>query len=357
MLTILTVIGTRPEAIKMAPVVNELEKYPDRIRSLVCVTGQHKEMLASILLLFGIKSDYDLAVIQPNQDLTTLTARTLEHLDPIIQQAATLTAYCHRIRFSHVKAGLRKGDRYQPFPEEMNRQLADVLADRLFAPTDRNRQALLREGITYEKIELVGNTVIDALLATAALPYDWSIGPLAEIPQHKRLVLVTAHRKESFGEPMCEICLGIHKLAEKFRNLDIQFIYPVRLNPNVQQPVREILADIAGVTLIEPLDYLALVQLIKRCCLILTDSGGIQEEVSSLRVPVLVLRETTERAEVVEMGITKLVGTSQFLIISETEWLLMDTQANADMATGQNPYGDDRAAARIVSSLLNEASI
>lgn len=357
----------------MAPVVKDLAKYPDRIRSLVCVTGQHREMLAPILSLFGIKPDFDLDVMQPNQSLSALTARTLERIDPLIQQAmpdwilaqgdtttvlvAALAAYYHRIRFGHVEAGLRTGDRYQPFPEEMNRHLADVLADRLFAPTERSRQALLREGVADEKIELVGNTVIDALLATAALPYDWSNGPLAQIPRHKRLVLVTAHRRESFGEPLRDICLAIRKLAEKFRDLDVQFIYPVHLNPNVQQPVREILADIAGVTLIEPLDYLALVQLMKRCCLILTDSGGIQEEAPSLKVPVLVLRDTTERPEGVEMGLAKLVGTSQSLIISETERLLMNTQAHADMATGQNPYGDGQAAARIVSSLLNEASL
>lgn len=357
----------------MAPVIKALEKYSERIRSLVCVTGQHREMLAPILSLFGIEPDYHLDVMQPNQSLSALTARTLERLDPIVRQVAphwilaqgdtttvlvaALAAYYHRVRFGHVEAGLRTGDRYQPFPEEMNRHLADALADRLFAPTERSRQTLLREGIAAEKIMLVGNTVIDALLATAALSYDWSNGPLARIPRHKRLILITAHRRESFGAPLRHICLAIRELADKFRDADVHFIYPVHLNPNVQHPVREILANVPGVSLIEPLDYLALVQLMKRCYLILTDSGGIQEEAPSLGVPVLVLRETTERPEGVELGLAKLVGTSPSLIVRETERLLMDPQAHAHMATGNNPYGDGRAAARITASLLDEAGL
>jgi len=372
MLIVLSLIGTRPEAIKMAPVVKELEKHPERIRSVVCLTGQHREMAAPILSLFGIRPDYDLDVMQPNQSLSDLTARTLTRLDPIIEEVApnwilaqgdtttvlvaALASYYHRIRFGHVEAGLRTGDRYQPFPEEMNRHLADVLADRLFAPTERSRQALLREGIAEENILLVGNTVIDALLTTVALPYDWSIGPLAHIPKHKRLVLVTAHRRESFGEPLRNICLAIRELADKFQHLDVHFIYPVHLNPNVQIPVKEILTNVTGVSLIEPLDYLTLVHLMKQTELILTDSGGIQEEAPSLGVPVLVMRETTERPEGVEMGIARLVGTSKSRIIAETERLLMDRQALAAMVTRNNPYGDGKAAGRIVSALLGHMS-
>lgn len=370
MLTILSTIGTRPEAIKMAPVVKELEKHPDRICSRVCVTGQHREMLAPILSLFRIEPDYDLDVMQPNQSLSALTARTLERLDPIIRQAApdwvlaqgdtttvlaaALGAYYQRVRFGHVEAGLRTGNRYQPFPEEMNRYLADALADRHFAPTERSRQALLREGIPAAKIKLVGNTVIDALLATAALPYDWSTGPLARIPQHQRLVLVTAHRRESFGEPFRQICLAIRQLADQLRNLNVQFIYPVHLNPNVQQPVAEILTNVKGVSLIPPLDYLSLVQLMKRCELILTDSGGIQEEAPSFQIPVLVMRETTERLESIEAGLSKLIGTRQEQIVDESTRLLTNPHARSAMTTEINPYGDGQSAKRIVAILLHE---
>lgn len=356
----------------MAPVVKELGKYPERVRSVVCVTGQHREMLSPILSLFAVRPDYDLDVMQQDQSLSSLTARTLTHLDPIIGDVApdwilaqgdtttvlvaALACYYHRVRFGHVEAGLRTGDRYQPFPEEMNRRLADVLADRLFAPTERSRQALLREGIAEENVLMVGNTVIDALLMTAALPYDWSNGPLAHIPQHKRLVLVTAHRRESFGEPLRNICLAIRELADEFRHQDVHFVYPVHLNPNVQHPAKEILTNAPGVSLIEPLDYLALVHLMKRTELILTDSGGIQEEAPSLGVPVLVLREKTERPEGVEMGVARLVGTSRRRIIEETERLLSDRQERAAMVGRASPYGDGHAAARIVSSLLGEAN-
>ncbi len=231
--------------------------------------------------------------------------------------------------------------------------MADVLADRLFAPTERSRQALLREGIADENILVTGNTVIDALLMTAALPYDWSNGPLAHIPHHKRLVLVTAHRRESFGEPLRNICLAIRELADKFRHLDVHFIYPVHLNPNVQHPVKEILTTVDGISLIEPLDYLSLVHLMKQADLILTDSGGIQEEAPSLGVPVLVLREVTERPEGVEAGVSLLVGTNKRRIVEETERLMTNASIHAAMATKINPYGDGKAAIRIVRSLLD----
>jgi UDP-N-acetylglucosamine 2-epimerase len=308
--------------------------------------------------------------MQPNQSLSTLTALMHERLNPIIQRTkpdwilaqgdtttvlvAALETYYHRVRFGHIEAGLRTGDRYQPFPEEMNRQLADVLSDLLFAPTERSRQALLREGVPEDKIKLVGNTVIDALLATAALPYDWANGPLAKIPQDKRLVLITAHRRESFGEPFRQLCQAIRELAAKFHDSNVQFIYPVHLNPNVQQPVMEFLYDIPGVSLIEPLDYQSLVQLMKRCELILTDSGGIQEEAPSFGVPVLVMRETTERPEGVESGVAKIVGTTTERIVAEASKLLLDKKAHAVMATKINPYGDGTAARRIVDVLLEQ---
>ncbi len=373
MLTVLSIIGTRPEAIKMAPVVKELEKYPERIRSIVCVTGQHREMLSPILSLFGIRSDYDLDVMQPNQSLSDLTARILTRLDPIIGEVApnwilaqgdtttvlvaALASYYHRIKFGHVEAGLRTGDRYQPFPEEMNRHVADVLADRLFAPTERSRQALLREGIAEGNILVVGNTVIDALFTAVQAPYDWPNGPLGGIPTGKRIVLITAHRRESFGAPLREICAAVKKLALKFHSLGVHFVYPVHLNPNVRGPAQEILGKESNVSLIDPIDYLSLVNLMGRSTLILTDSGGIQEEAPSLRVPVLVMRDVTERPEGVEAGVVKVVGTTKSRIIKATERLLMDPQARAAMVTGNNPYGDGRAAVRIVSNLLGDASI
>ena len=372
MLKVLSVIGTRPEAIKMAPVVRELRQHPDHVRSLVCVTGQHREMLAPILSLFAIAPDFDLATMRPDQGLTGLTARLLDGLDPVIRQtapdwilaqgdtttvlAAALAAYYHQVPFGHVEAGLRTGRRYQPFPEEMNRRLADVLAERHFAPTERARQALLREGVPDDRIELVGNTVVDALLATLALPYDWQAGPLTELDPRRRRILVTAHRRESFGEPFRQLCFAIRDLAFATAPLGIEVVYPVHLNPNVRQPVTEILSGLANVRLIEPLDYQSLVQLMKHSELILTDSGGIQEEAPSLGVPLLVMRNTTERPEGIEAGVAKLVGTDPDRIVKEALRLIHDPAQRAAMATGANPYGDGQAAERIVASLLGNAT-
>lgn len=372
MLTILSVIGTRPEAIKMAPVIKELAKYPHRVRSIVCVTGQHREMLDQALSLFDIQPDHDLNVMQPDQALSQLTANLITGLDPIVEQThpdwilaqgdtttvlvAALVAYYHRIQFGHVEAGLRTGDRYTPFPEEVNRCVADRLADLLFAPTERSRQALLLEGCPDDRILVTGNTVIDALLAVAAQPYDWSTGPLASIPQDGRRVLITAHRRESFGAPFRKMCLAIRELALRFESSGVHFVYPVHLNPHVRQPVREILGGMSNVTLIEPLDYLSMVQLMKRSTLILTDSGGIQEEAPSLSVPVLVMRDTTERPEGVEGGAARLVGTEHDSIVAEAERLLRDPAARAAMATKANPYGDGKASQRIVRSLLDRSA-
>src|SRR5262245_50138566 len=273
MLTVLSVIGTRPEAIKMAPVVKELARHPDRIRSLVCFTGQHRQMLDLVLDLFRIEPDFDLNLMQADQTLSQLTAALFNALDGVVEQSrpdwvlaqgdtstvlvAGLVTYYHRARFGHVEAGLRTGDRYRPFPEEMNRVVADRLADFLFAPTPRSRQALLREGHAEGRILVTGNTVIDALREVASYPYDWASGPLAGLPRGKRLVLITAHRRESFGEPLREICSAIRELAAGFDAEGFHFVYPVHLNPNVQRPVRELLSGLANVSLLEPLDYLS----------------------------------------------------------------------------------------------------
>ena len=368
MVTVLSIIGTRPEAIKMAPVVRELQRHPDRVRSVVCATGQHRQMLDQVLDLFQIRPEFDLDLMQPNQSLSALTAALLKGLDGVIDEVhpdwvlaqgdtttvmvAAIVAYYHNVRFGHVEAGLRTGDKRRPFPEEINRRLADVVSDAFFAPTERARQALLREGTNDAEIHVTGNTVIDALLDVAARPYNWSAGPLAALPQGKRLVLITAHRRESFGQPFRDLCHAIRTLAADFAAEGVHFVYPVHLNPNVRAPVNEILAGIGNISLIEPLDYLSLVHLMKRATLILTDSGGIQEEAPSLGVPVLVMRDTTERPEGVEAGVVRLVGTQPDRIIGEARRLLRDPLAHAAMAGRANPYGDGKAAERIVSVLL-----
>jgi UDP-N-acetylglucosamine 2-epimerase (non-hydrolysing) len=367
-LRVLSVMGTRPEVIKMAPVTAELARRTGRVESLVCVTGQHREMLDQALALFGMRPDFDLDLMQENQSLSALTARLFTALDPVVRAArpdwilaqgdtttvfvAAVVAFYNGVRFGHVEAGLRTGDKRRPFPEELNRRLADVVADLHFAPTECARQALLREGIAPERILVTGNTVIDALLEVAQRESDWSRGPLASLPREGRLVLITAHRRESFGAPFRELCLAIRELAARFADEPVQFVYPVHLNPNVRQPVFEILGERSNVHLIDPVDYLAIVALMKRAAVILTDSGGIQEEAPSLRVPVLVLRETTERPEGVEAGVVKLVGTARAAIVAEATRLLTDPAAHAAMATGANPYGDGQAAQRIVTALL-----
>jgi UDP-N-acetylglucosamine 2-epimerase (non-hydrolysing) len=367
MLTILSIFGTRPEAIKMAPVVEQLNQYPEQIRSVVCVTAQHRHMLDQVLNLFDIRPDYDLNLMCPNQSLAQITAAVLQELDPVIQaiqpdwvlvqgdtttvMAAALVAFYHRVKVGHVEAGLRTHDKYRPFPEEINRRIADVMADLFFAPTQRARQNLLKEGAPDAAIRVTGNTVIDALLQVATKDYQWAEGPLADLPPDKRLILITAHRRESFGQPFRNLCLAIRDLAQRYRQ-ECHFVYPVHLNPNVQQPVYEILGREDNISLIEPLDYLPLVQLMKRSALILTDSGGIQEEAPSLGVPVLVLRETTERPEAIEAGAARLVGLDRSRIVQEATQLLDNPQAHAQMAQVVNPYGDGRAAQRIVAAIL-----
>ncbi|MGE5756751.1 MAG: non-hydrolyzing UDP-N-acetylglucosamine 2-epimerase [Planctomycetaceae bacterium] len=368
MLDVLSILGTRPEAIKMAPVISELGRFPDRIRSLVCVTGQHRHLVDQVLDLFGIRPDFDLDLMRPGQSLAQLTAALFQGLDGVVARGrpdwilaqgdtttvmvAAFVAFYHRVRFGHVEAGLRTGDLNHPYPEEMNRRVADHVADLMFAPTERNRQTLLREGHPDPKILVTGNTVIDALLRVADLPYDWSTGPLSILPTGRRFVLVTAHRRENFGEPLRRICAAIRELAGRFRPEGVHFVVPVHPNPNVRRALYALLSGLPNLSLIEPLDYLASVHLIKRSVLILTDSGGIQEEAPTLGVPVLVLRTTTERPEGQATGLVRLVGTSQAGIVTEASRWLCEVTPPGISIPPTSLYGDGSAAARIVAALL-----
>ena len=367
MLKVLSVFGTRPEAIKMAPVLRELERYRDEIRSVVCVTAQHREMLQQLLDLFEITPDHDLNVMQVDQTPVQVAAAVLGRLEPILIQekpdwvlvqgdtttvaAAALAAFYTGARVGHVEAGLRTFDKRRPFPEEVNRVVTDAVADLYFAPTPRARENLLREGIADSAVRVTGNTGIDSLLYVSTRDYDWERGPLASIPRERRLILVTAHRRESFGAPLGSVCEALRELAQRFVG-DIHLVYPVHPNTNVAKPVREALAGIPNVALIDPLDYISLVHLMKRCVFVLTDSGGIQEEAPTLGVPVLVMREKNERPEGVEAGVARLVGTERRTIVAEASRLLEDAKAHARMSRTASPYGDGRAAERIVGALL-----
>jgi UDP-N-acetylglucosamine 2-epimerase (non-hydrolysing) len=282
--------------------------------------------------------------------------RVLAQGDTSTVFVAAMVAFYHGVPFGHVEAGLRTYDNRRPFPEEVNRRLADVIADFYFAPTETARQALLREHCREDAIHVTGNTVIDAIQDVAARDFDWLSGPLAGIPANRRLVLITAHRRESFGGPFKELCLALRDLALDFAKESVQFVYPVHLNPNVRRPVGDILAEVPNLSLIEPLDYLSMVHLMKRSTLILTDSGGVQEEAPALGVPVLVMRETTERPEGVEAGVVRLVGTDRGRIVAEASRLLRDPAAHGAMATAISPYGDGTAARQIVSILLERGN-
>ncbi len=367
-LKVLTVFGTRPEAIKMAPLIAELERHPGRIVNRNCLTGQHKDMVAPLIELFGIRVDHDLDLMRPNQSLEHITVTVLQEVGRILRSegcdlllvqgdtttsmAAALAAFYAGVRVGHVEAGLRTFDKYQPYPEESNRRMIDAVADLYFAHTALARQHLLNEGVAAEAIELTGNTVIDALLDVAQRPFSFDGTPLAALPfDTRRIVLVTAHRRESFGEPFENLCRGLRELALKYRD-DIVLVYPVHRNPNVRQVVERVLAGLPNVLLTDPLDYLPLVHLMKRAHLVLTDSGGLQEEAPSLGKPVLVMRETTERQEGVEAGTVKLVGTDAATIVREASRLLDDPAAHAAMAQRVNPYGDGQASVRTVRRIL-----
>jgi len=367
-LRVLVVFGTRPEAIKMAPVIRALQARPAVFTTRTCVTAQHRDMLDQVLEVFGVVPDIDLDLMQPGQTLSGLGAKVLSAMDDVLVaeppdwvlvqgdtttvMMSALAAQHRQVRVGHVEAGLRTHDRRNPFPEEMNRVVADHVSDLCFAPTEGARQNLLREGIADSKIVVTGNTVIDALLAVAAQGWTPATGHvLAGLPSDRRWILVTAHRRESFGAPLDGICQALRRLVTQ-RGKSVHVVYPVHRNPNVWGPVHEALSGLSGITLLPPVDYRSLVYLMQRSALILTDSGGIQEEAPSLDKPVLVLRETTERPEVVAVGAARVVGTDPDRIVAETVRLLDDPAAYALMAAALNPFGDGQAAERIVETLL-----
>jgi len=363
---VLSIFGTRPEAVKMAPIVRLLQKTPG-IESRVCVTAQHRQMLDQVLDLFQIKPDYDLDLMRANQSLASISASIFTHLDPVLADfepdwvlvvgdtttvvTTSQLAFYRRIKIGHVEAGLRTHNKWHPFPEEINRRIATVIADLHFAPTTWSQGNLLREGVDEKAILVTGNPVIDALSFVIKQDEPPEITNL--IGQMKletrKLILITAHRRENFGQPLENICYAIKELAARE---DVEIVYPVHLNPKVQEPVNRILKSTPRVTLLPPLDYLPMVHLMKHAKIILTDSGGLQEEAPSLGVPVLVLRETTERPEGVEAGTLKLVGTETGQIVREAMRLLDDPLAYAEMARAANPYGDGQAAERIIEALL-----
>jgi UDP-N-acetylglucosamine 2-epimerase (non-hydrolysing) len=375
-LKILSVFGTRPEAVKMAPIVRLLQ-HTNGVEARVCVTAQHRQMLDQVLDLFQIKPDYDLDLMRDNQSLSELSASIFTNLDPVFTDfnpdwilvqgdtttvaIAALLAYYRRIKVGHVEAGLRTHDKWQPFPEEINRRVAGVIADLHFAPTEWSRQNLLRENTPETSVVVTGNSVIDALNFVSKQDEPQEIKELLDQlgiastlsgsrNDVRKLILVTAHRRENFGKPIENICQALKELATR---RDVEIVYPVHLNPNVQEPVNRILKDVKHITLLPPLDYLPLVHLMKRATLILTDSGGIQEEAPAFGIPVLVMRETTERPEGVDAGTLKLVGTETSHIVQEARRLLDDPVEYAKMSKASNPYGDGHAAERIIQALLD----
>ena len=365
---ILTIMGTRPEAIKLAPVVRELVRRPERFVSRVCASAQHRELLDQALAPFALKPDFDLDAMTPGQSLAGVTARIVERFDRLLQQerpdvvlvqgdtttalCGALTAYYHQVKVGHVEAGLRTGNKYAPFPEELNRSMIGRLADFHFAPTAQARGALLREGVDEKAIFVTGNTVIDALLwvrkqvdrQRPALPEG-----LAEALEGRQLVLITGHRRESFGKGFENICCAIRQVAESYPN--VAFVYPVHLNPQVREPVQRILGGCERIHLTEPLAYEPFVWLMNQATVVLTDSGGVQEEAPSLGKPVLVMRTTTERPEGVAAGNARLVGVEVAQIVDGLSELLCKPEKCAAMAQIQNPYGDGKAAMRIVQVL------
>ncbi len=367
MIRVLSIFGTRPEAIKMAPLILELERRPE-IRSTVCVTAQHRQMLDQVLALFGIVPDYDLNIMHRNQSLSEITTAALHGLEPVIQElspdlllvhgdtstclSGALAAYYQQIPIGHVEAGLRSYDKYSPFPEEMNRQMTDRLSDLLFAPTELNRDQLLREGIPAERIFVTGNTVVDALRLT--LKHDDSTPIPFDAKPDQRLLLLTAHRRENFGEPLRQIYRAARRLADSFD--DLLILCPLHPNPAVRSAAHEILSGCGRIKLIEPPDVLRFHRLLARACLILTDSGGIQEEAVALNKPVLVLRATTERPEGVESGALRLIGTDEASVFREASRLLRDPDELMRMSAAVNPFGDGHASERIADIIEAQLS-
>ena len=382
MKTIMSVFGTRPEAIKMAPLVKELAKHTDRFRSVVCVTGQHRQMLDQVLRIFDIQPDYDLDIMQQGQDLYDVTSRVLlgmrdvlrrarpdivlVHGDTTTSTAAALAAFYEQIPVGHVEAGLRTHDIYSPWPEEMNRQITGRIATYHFSPTPLSRANLTAEGVADEKIVVTGNTVIDALYMVVDKiksdeSLDAELGNVlreagydpARLSDGRRMVLITGHRRENFGEGFINMCRAIKHLTERYPEVD--FVYPMHLNPNVRKPIHEVfgedLTNLGNMFFIEPLEYLSFVYLMEKADVVLTDSGGIQEEAPGLGKPVLVMRDTTERPEAVDAGTVRLVGTDFEKITTETARLLTDRDAYEQMSRASNPYGDGHASERIADTL------
>ncbi len=382
MKTIMSVFGTRPEAIKMAPLVKELAKHTDRFRSVVCVTGQHRQMLDQVLRIFDIQPDYDLDIMQQGQDLYDVTSRVLlgmrdvlrrarpdivlVHGDTTTSTAAALAAFYEQIPVGHVEAGLRTHDIYSPWPEEMNRQITGRIAPYHFSPTPLSRANLTAEGVADETIVVTGNTVIDALyMVVDKIKSDESLDAYlgnvlreagydpARLSDGRRMVLITGHRRENFGEGFINMCRAIKHLTERYPEVD--FVYPMHLNPNVRKPIHEVfgenLTNLGNMFFIEPLEYLSFVYLMEKADVVLTDSGGIQEEAPGLGKPVLVMRDTTERPEALSAGTVRLVGTDYDRIVGEVSRLLDDESAYEAMSRAVNPYGDGKACGRIIEAL------
>ncbi|PIS29283.1 UDP-N-acetylglucosamine 2-epimerase (non-hydrolyzing) [Candidatus Saganbacteria bacterium CG08_land_8_20_14_0_20_45_16] len=359
---VMFVFGTRPEAIKMAPVILEMQKFSQEFEPIIVLTGQHRQMLDQVMKVFGLKADHDLKIMEPNQSITQIITKSLEGLEKVVKKkapdlilvqgdtatvfAAGLIAYFNKIPLGHVEAGLRTFDKWQPFPEEMNRRLTTPLADLHFAPTKTSVANLRREHVPDESIFLTGNTVIDALLCVSSRDYKLKI----KTDPKKKLILVTTHRRESFGEPLQNTLRALVKLSEEF-SAEVEIILPVHQNPNVKKPIEKMLAGRPNIHLVPPLDYEPFVHLMKASYLILSDSGGVQEEAPSLGKPVLILREKTERPDAVDFGTVKLVGTDYDLIMKEAKKLLTDKRAYDKMSKATNPYGDGKASPRIVQAI------
>ena len=373
---ILIVFGTRPEAIKMAPLVKEFQQHSNAFETRVCVTAQHREMLDQVLNLFEITPNYDLNIMKPGQDLYDITANVLLGMKNVLSEykpdivfvhgdttttfSASLAAFYQQIKIAHVEAGLRTGDIYSPWPEEANRQLTSQIAAYHFAPTQTSKENLLRENVNIVNIDVTGNTVIDALFlalykiennSTLKQSIITKLISLYPYNPQKKIILVTGHRRENHGQGFINICNALKTLAEN--NPDIDIVYPVHLNPNVQKPVKEILGEVKNIYLIEPLQYEGFIYLMNQSYFIITDSGGVQEEAPSLGKPVLVMRDTTERPEALEAGTVKLVGTDSEKIVAEAQQLLNSTEDYQKMAKAHNPYGDGKACARIISFLTD----
>jgi UDP-N-acetylglucosamine 2-epimerase (non-hydrolysing) len=365
MIKVLSVIGTRPEAIKLAPVLHQLEREADAFESRVVVTGQHREMLEPMLTLFGIKADYDLAVMVPHQSLTQITLSVMSRLDPIIAaekpdwvlvqgdttsvMSASVISFYNTVRVGHVEAGLRTFDKYSPFPEEINRRITGVLADIHFAPTAWARANLLREGVPTEHVRLTGNTVVDALRYIEGLDFDRDETPLRHLPLDKRIVVVTAHRHENLGLPMAAIATALRELA--LTHDDVHIVYPLHMNPSARVHAMRRLQGLPNVSLLAPLGYQEMVWLLHHAYLVVTDSGGLQEEAAAAQTPVLVLRDTTERPEGIHSGIAELVRPNHAAIVEAAGRILGDEAQAARMAEAPCPYGDGQAAVRIADAL------